>query len=62
MEYLSSTVFHTVNSVILKNFENERENKEIWLCFFKEDKVRMEYLSLIVFHTVILKSFENERK
>ena len=39
-----------------------RLNKELWLCFYIEDKVGMEYLSSIVFHTVILKSFENDRK
>ena len=39
-----------------------RIDKEIWLRFYIEDKVGMEYLSSIVFHTVILKSFENERK
>ena len=35
-----------------------RENKEIWLRFYIEDKVGMKYLSSIVFHTVILIAFE----
>ena len=32
-----------------------RLNKELWLRFYIEDKVGMEYLSSIVFHTAIMK-------
>ena len=61
MEYLSSIVFHTVILIALKM----RGNKEIWLSFYIEDNVGMEYmmyLSSIVFHTVVLKTLENEIK
>ena len=39
-----------------------RENKEIRLRFCIEDTIGMEYLSSIVFHTAVLKNFENEIK
>ena len=48
MEYLLSTIFHTF---VLKNFEM-RLNIELWLCFYIEDKVGMEYLLSIVLQTV----------
>ena len=90
MEYLSSIVFHTF---ILKCFQT-RQNQEMWLRCYIEDKVGVctidtiphlhaemlskgsksrnvasflysgttEYVSSIVFHTVILNKLSKEAK